>query len=623
MIKNIFSLKRINYILILLIIIYPLLWVPFGIDITDTGYVMFYYKNIFNHPEVISNSSSIILSSILGGLWIKIFPFMEYTSCKLAYALIIIFINFLLYKIFIDIFKNKTLLLISLLLATTCIMRPFIQFMNYSVITVLFFILGTYFLYNGITKNSKTDILISSAVFSLNTFVRLPNILGLSFVLMFWIWNFINIQAGNYKTKQEIIEKLKSSLKFSGIFLAGYLITAIIFLLILKLTGTLGFYIAGMNELLLYSKLDTSYSSNILFNIYLKAYQKAILISINFIGIFWSFYEATKCKFEIKNAFRILTLIFIILFFICLNTFEIMPFNVVNSLNKLITKTFQLFSIRDFWHYMTMFLSIGIFLFIPAFILFNKKAEIKLKLLSLIGILIALISFAGSNAAIYNIPGYWIIAVISAYYVLNYENTKDSIKKIGTYFVIFLLILSVITKRGFFSDSKNTISLNTPVNNHMFWGSYTTKERASAIKDFIKISPKYIKKNDLLLAWPSLPLMHYMTDSLSAVGTPWPTVMDYRIFKNNLEIKEKNNEFPVILISKYLTTSFLEWPRVLIKDPYIYNSNCSVYSKCDVYSSCIFRDGCEEEKIVTSFIKRNNYQLVWENDVFEIYKRKK
>ena len=115
------------------------------------------------------------------------------------------------------------------------------------------------------------------------------------------------------------------------------------------------------------------------------------------------------------------------------------------------------------------------------------------------GILVAFFSFAGSNGDYYNMPGYWFLTIISIYYILNLEsfnrislNNVYKFKKIGLALVIFISIFSIFTKDSCFYDSTNKISLNTTIKNHMFWGSYTTKERADVLKDFINTYPRYI-----------------------------------------------------------------------------------------------------------------------------------
>lgn len=613
--------KKINILLILGIILYPLIWVPFGIDLTDSGYVMFYYKQIFSNPEAISSDSARILSSIMGGLWIKIFPFMEYTSCKLGNALIVIFINFLLYKILKNIFKNKTALLFSLFISTICITRPFTQFLNYSSLTVLFFVLGIYYLFSGIINKSKTKIFISSVILSLNVFIRLPNILGIFFVFIFWFWNFINIQAGNYPDKETVKKELTTSLKFSAIFLSGYLLTALIFIFGMKLTGVLDLYLEGFKAIFFYAKTGTTHSISFLLNLYVNSYFKAISISLNFIGIFWSFYEITKLRFCRKNRFRFYFLSSLILFFLYINTFEMTyPLYDKTSYFDLVLSPFILLFINGFWYTLANFLPIGIFLFIPVYVLFDKKSEAKLRLISFLGLLVSVLSFAGSDGYFYNIPGYWFIAVISFYIILLPENIKKlslnaqhKLKKVGLLFIIFLSIFSIMTKECCYYDSSNKISLNTTIDNNMFRGSYTAKERASVLENFIKTYPAYIKKDDTLLAWPSVPLIHYITNTRTALKTPWPATMDYRIFKKNLEITEKNKKYPVILISKYITTH-RKWPDSP-ENKNINEKNCNIYTDCNDINYC------EERKMIYDFIKRNNYLVTWEDKVFVIYKK--
>lgn len=616
------NIKKFDLLLMLAIIIYPLLFVWAGVDLSDTGYSISMYKQIFRSPEMISNSSSIILTSILGGLWLKIFPFMEYISCKLGYALIIILINFFMFKIFTDIFKNKTLLLFSLLLSTICITHLDWFFLNYSSLTVLFFISGSYFLHKGIINKSKSYIFISSILFSLNVFIRFANVLGVFFFLTPFIWNLFNIQQDKDKINQE----LKNSLKFSIIFLTGYFLTIVCFLLCLKFSGCLSLYFDGFKYLNV-SSSDNHHSIPFLLNLYIATYLKSILISLNFIGLFFIFFKLKEIK-KTKNISLILMLP-IILLFLSVNTLIVRP----NLINKISVFDFPAVSIllmfqeyESYWFHLGYILFLGIFLFIPCFLLFDKKADPKLRFLSFRGILVALFSLAGSNWSFLN--GYWFLILISIYYIFNLENFKNSslkrdskLKKIGLCLIVFLTAFSIITSEACLNDYSSIMDLGKIIKNHAFIndsrfaGIITTRERAETLNNFIKIYPNYIKPTDSLIAWPHLPLLYYITESKPALGVTWPSVLHYKIFNAKLQELAHNKNYPVILISKYQDNCKV-WPKRLILPPYENITDSSIYA----YSNPFLRDLCEQNKTIKNFIKQNNYNKVWENNAFVIYK---
>ena len=610
--KYISIFKKPDFYLIMAIIIYPLLFVWGGIEFSDTGTTFYYYKQIFNNPNVILDITPTILTSIIGGLWIKIFCFMEYTSCKLGYALVIILINFLMFKILKDIFKNKTMLLLTLLLSTICITHLDCCFLNYPVLTVLFFILGVYFLYYGIINKSKLKIFISSMIFALNISIRFPNILGIFFIFIPFIWNFFKKDEEENKK-----EDFKDSLKNSMIFLSGYLLTLIIFILCLKFAGILNFYFEGFKYW--HSPYpDDHHSVYVLLNRYIETYSKALLLSINFIGIFYFFNELIHNRPRYK--IYIISLIPVLVVFQCINslTLRILPdlFNYFPIFSWPVISIYQLFS-EDFYQKLGYYLFLGIFLFIPIFILFDKKANNKLRFMCLLGMLITAFSLAGSYW--YFLNGYWFLISISIYYILNLE-IFDKFKKTGLSLIVFLLIFTIFTKTGW-NDYAGTMDLKTIITNHkfmnnnMFRGSFTTRERADAINNFIEIYPDYIKQGDSLLAWPNLPLMYSITNTKPVLGTPWPDLIDYRIFNEKLAKIEKNKKFPVILESKY-NVNFKPWPKRVI--PNVYENNIK---DCSVYSTDICtRNQCEAAKNIYIFTEKYKYSKVWENEVFVIYR---
>ena len=74
--------------LILMLIIYPMLFMWQGIDLTDQGYALTTYQRIFDDPPTVLDKLTLFywLSAVIGGLWNQIFGGLGALAFKLAYV---------------------------------------------------------------------------------------------------------------------------------------------------------------------------------------------------------------------------------------------------------------------------------------------------------------------------------------------------------------------------------------------------------------------------------------------------------------------------------------------------------------------------------------------------------
>ncbi len=107
------------WILISLIIFYPLVSIFQGLDITDTGFSVAHYALFFEHFDAISSSSAVWLTTLLGASWENIVGVhIGLISHKLLFVLFTYINTFIAYQLLRKHFRTDYIL-IGLFLAIT------------------------------------------------------------------------------------------------------------------------------------------------------------------------------------------------------------------------------------------------------------------------------------------------------------------------------------------------------------------------------------------------------------------------------------------------------------------------------------------------------------------------
>ena len=117
---------------------------------------------------------------------------------------------------------------------------------------------------------------------------------------------------------------------------------------------------------------------------------------------------------------------------------------------------------------------------------------------------------------------------------------------------------------------------------------------------------RFVKPNDYLLAYDKIPMVHFLTETKPYMYNSWVWIYDYNSFEKKLLKAEQDiNELPVVVQQKIETIYEFSEP---IEDYMSENKkNTNFHSN-------------ERNAIMNSFLKRNNYEIVWSNAYFNIYK---
>jgi hypothetical protein len=265
----------------------------------------------------------------------------------------------------------------------------------------------------------------------------------------------------------------------------------------------------------------------------------------------------------------------------------------------------------------------GISLLSAIFVLIINSNK-ELKLLVVLGSLILLFAPFGSEGGQSTVGRYslWIIFPIAVdiFGGINRFNSKmllsgnriensmiqfnlndNTLRKIRIYVFWFFAITCLYHSYFYpYFDMSDRRKMVFQVDSKFLKGVYTTKERATVINELLAESKKYIKKNDVILAYDCIPMVHFLTETRPYLRNPWPGYYFPQAFQNELKTAYSNStELPVIVTQK-LSTIGSNWPQ---------NKGLE-YKRTN---QDLIRDS-----MMVQFLKNNNYKKVWENDAFEI-----
>jgi hypothetical protein len=198
----------------------------------------------------------------------------------------------------------------------------------------------------------------------------------------------------------------------------------------------------------------------------------------------------------------------------------------------------------------------------------------------------------------------------------NFEfyNNLSSIDIDGTYFkkITILFVVSFLAIKSYrifneaYFDKGSRLKKVYKIDNELARNIYTTKERAEVINEVLSQLNKHVKENDYLLAYDNVPMLNFLTKTRPYMGISWVWVYDSVTFKNKLNQAESEiKELPIVVQQKFQTIVNFSKP-------------VSDYMDENKQEGYIYKQG--RVKAMNSFLKRNNYKVIWSNSYFNILK---
>ncbi len=552
-----------------------------GFDVCDDGFVLTGYQQIFNAPESVEYNFVYWLSTIIGGLWYELFP----GGGVFWFRILAIVVNTLTFMLSYQLLKRYTNPKYTLLGLT---MVLFVNDFGYLVfyhnqLTALFAVLIAYFLERGLATKNIKKILISGILIGVNVSTRIPNITLLALVMVIPYYQYLNKKHWS------------SGLRWITMLLLGFVIGLSLIVFVMLILGHISIIRNAFETLFnLGSTRGSGHSIADLIHVTLFNYKKVAILMVYFIAYF---FVVKKGVNYFQNTLWLRYLIYVISFFVVG-----LPF-VKGGIHAVYA--FSLVSLLT--------------------LLLSRSKPVMSKVMAFIAILIMMVLPLGSGGGMIS-SGYmciWLSVPFALSFVseghrleLHFAfkkhivlkpNAGKSMSYIATVIAISFLTIKTyrIINEAYFDPGYRWYKTYS-INNAFTKTVYTTKERATIINDLMTYLNNYVKAGDYLLTFDSIPMVHFMTETKPYAYNPWLMIYDSHSFAEKLNKAEQTIDvYPIVVVQKFATIEKFSEP---ISNYLNEEQEVGVhYNRARTVA-------------MNTFLKTHDYEVVWYNDYFSIYK---
>ncbi|WP_111684348.1 hypothetical protein [Winogradskyella tangerina] len=557
-------------ITLIIVVLIQLLMAFQGFDVCDDGWVLTFYQQIFSNPESVEYNFLYWFAGIVGGLWYKLFE----DGGILWFRILAIIVNTSAFYLSYQLLKkylNKDFLLLALTMVLFVNDYGFLTFYH-NQLTALMAVIVVFILNKALRSDNRRLFIIAGFVLSFTVFVRIPN--AVLHILIF------AIPFAFFIADKKVSKSIQPALLFVSGSILGYLS---IYLILLGL----GQVEIMKNALLTIVDLGNTENSSHNF----KEIFKAPLH--NFLSIVQAF-----------NDLIVLAFILYILNYIPL------PRKILLAMTSIVA-----IGVFIFWFNTgNIYPVYSLCLFGSAVLMFKKSIPNEIRVISFMSLLILSTLWLGSAGGLKN-SGYmaiWIGLPLFFYLMPKDFSIKGGDKSIYIHKYLYCLAFAFLILKAYkipqqsYFDPGSRFEKTFAINNVKARGVYTTERRAQIMNELLLNLNRFVKPNEYLLAYDKIPMVHFLTETKPYMYNSWVWIYDYNSFeKKLLKAEQEIDELPVVVQQKIETIYEFSEP---IED---YMSETK--ENTNFHSN-------ERNATMNSFLKRNNYEVVWSNAYFNIYK---
>lgn len=240
-------------------------------------------------------------------------------------------------------------------------------------------------------------------------------------------------------------------------------------------------------------------------------------------------------------------------------------------------------------------------------------------MLSFAGILLLFIAPLGSDSGLgKSIHGIWILGPI----LLTKLDVKHIIRPIrlsvpsslSVYIRQGMVILTIVTAILFawqntYFDAGSRREKTFPIDHPKLRMIYTSMEKSASVNELIHEAFPLIEQ-EYMLSFIEIPMMNYLSDKKPFLSTSWPKLYYSPLsFEKKLqEALKKREDLPIILRQKQ-NAKLEVWPIEKADPAYL------AYPK-------ELTDWSEHGIILNKFIEEYAYEVIWENEMFQVLSNK-
>jgi hypothetical protein len=464
---------------------------------------------------------------------------------------------------------------------------------HYNDLSALFNMLTILYLFTGLKEGKPRKLFLAGLFVSLCTFTRLPNILSLGLG--------IGIFYYGYHKKTSFKAQIGQALYFGG----GFIFMTALIIGFMKMTGHLEIFI---NSVKLLSKMGKGGEESF--------YGPMVLIK-NFLGTYSSAIKYTLFILFLVAVLSVVTNVFSKLSFYRRWMGAVVGYIIVLGIAVLIVKgKIDVDVVLYFFSGLVM---------ITTFLIFFSPVSTDIKFLSLAGCYILLTYPFSSSASLFTVGKYslWLSLPIAIDYLFNFHSVnrlsfagrnfnlppilsfrENTLRGIRTSTVIACVFACLYFTYYYpFFDKHERTEMHYSLNNKYNREIYTTKERAAVLNELLGASARYVKPGDYVLAYHSIPMYHYWTETVPYLHNSMPWFYDASILREELNTTFSEKKILPVVVQQLKKTvgNAGNWP------------NPPAF-----YDSVWYKRNEPRDKVLNEFLTTHKYTEVWKNDVFRI-----
>ena len=521
-----------RYFFPVVLLLYPLIGVNQGLDISDTMY------SLTNYEFIETLNPMWLFSTYLSNVFGAAIMHLPGAGTMLGFSIYCSFVTSIIALVsyyFLKGFMPGWMIFIGEFIAESICFSPRVILYNY--LTYLFFTLGTVFLLLGIFawKRQNLYLFVAGVCLGLNVMVRFPNIVETALILVLWFYGFI--------TK----DKLQEILKKTGVCILGFVAGfAVPFIFTVVKYGPSA-YVSGIMGLFGMTEGASDYSSGGMIGLILEAYMTslsnmAIMVPCVAAGIIM-FLLIPEKYVMVKKILFICGLLVLTKYYFATGVFT-----------------------RNYYYYDSMFQAAMMFIIFGIIlaligslgILNGSRQE---QTLAFTALLLILVTPIGSNN--YTFPILNNLFIIGPIVLWLFRRMMQRAgeghfnfawEAMFTFVLIVLFIQGALFHLGYsFMDGADGTPRDSYVNIKKAEHMVTTDYNAQSLEELSEV----LRSNDLcdtkVILFGGIPGISYLFDLYPAIDTTWPDLDSYSVdnFDSQLmELSVSDEPTPTIIIGK-------------------------------------------------------------------------
>ena len=559
-----------KFVFPVVLLLYPLIGLNLGLDITDTTYGLSNYEFLGSIDHMWALST--FLSNILGRVIMNL-PFAGTMVGMSFYCSLIISLTALLPYYILQKWMPGWMIFIGEFIAESLCWCPRVILYNY--MTYLFFTLGTLLLLIGIFEWQRQDLFLALAgvCFGMSVMVRFPNVVEAAMILVLWFYGFI--------THGSFLETLKKTLICIAGYIAGLLIP---FIGIVGIYGPTA-YFEMIGSLFGMTEKASDYTAGGMISSIVSAYSKTasdmiIMLPCIAAGIIM-FMLLPERYVPVKKLLYIAGLLVVVKFYFSRGVFT-----------------------RNYHYYDSVFQAAMMFVIITLIlcvigsvgVLNGSKQE---QTLAFAALLIVLITPLGSNNYTYPvINNLFVVAPISLWLLRRMMQRAGEAHYNFAWQGMISMVIAVLMIQGVifhfsfaFMDAVDGSKRDSYCSIPKTAGMKTTSDNAQTLDELYAALKDEGLLQDKVLLFGGVPGLSYIFDMEPAIDTVWPDLDSYATSKFDGQLMElgTSGDTPAVILGK---------------DP-------AEYANID-----------EKYDILMDYIVNHDYNKVFENDRFMVFSNK-